>query len=124
LASDAKIRDGLVYVIGGFPDSWTVPSLPATSRLTLVTVFDLRAGEGSDDSHDLGVEMWHDGSGERVATAHVTFAETHACDVGAPKFRSVVIPFIVDLHHVGPHEVRLTKYAKPIASVPFAVRVA
>ena len=122
LASDARIQDGLAYVIGGFPDSWTVPSLPATSRLTLVVVFELGCDEEPQGSCDLGVELWHDVSGEQVATAHVTYTGTHQTDPGAPRFRSVVIPFEVHFRHVGPHEIRLRRTGVPIAKVPFAVR--
>jgi hypothetical protein len=123
LANDAKIRDGLAYVIGGFPDSWTVPALPATSRLTLVVVFELESVPEPDKQHDFAIELRHDSGGEQVATAQVTLAGTFASDTGVPHFRSVVIPFVVDFHHPGPHEICLTECGTPIATVPFAVRV-
>ncbi len=122
LANDAKIRDGLAYVIGGFPDSWTVPSLPATTRLTLVVVFELECREDLQASSEFGVELCHDGRAEEVATAQVAFAGTHETESGAPRFHSVVMPFDVHLRHVGPHEVRLTRTGVPIAHVRFAVR--
>jgi hypothetical protein len=122
LATDARIRDGLVNVINGFPESWDVPSLPATSRLTLVVVFELAPNDEAAGSHDVAVEMWHRSSGEQVATAHITFSGQDPFD-GAPNFRSVVIPFLVRLEDVGPHEIRLTKSGASLACVRFVVRV-
>jgi hypothetical protein len=123
LAIDARIRNGLVYAVGGFPDSWTVPSLPTISRLTVVVVFEPASDEGPDGSADVGVELWHDMNGVQVATAHVTFAGTYEPVSGAPNFRSVVIPFDVHLRHVGPHEIRLTRCGARIAKIGFSVRI-
>lgn len=121
LANDARIRDGLVHVIGGFPEAWTVPSLPATSRLTLVVVFEA-VPEESDESHDFGIEVWHGSEGAQVATANVVLGPVHESDDGAPNFRSVVMPFVVQFAETGPCEIRLTENGLPLAAVPFAVR--
>ena len=123
LASEARIREGLVHVIGGFPEVWEVPSLPATSRLTLVVVFQVEAEE-SGASHDFGIEMWHGSEGEQVATANVILGPICESVDGAPNFRSVVLEFIVQLDATGPREIRLTKNGEPLAAVPFAVRIA
>ena len=122
LADQARIRDGLVYVIGGFPETWSVESLPATTRLTLVVVFELTPDE-PDAAHDFGVEMWQNSSGEQVATAHVVFGSSGDPVAGAPKYRSVVMSFVAQVRYAGPCEVRLMMGGVPLATVPFAIRI-
>src|SRR3954468_1206859 len=114
LANEARIRDGLVYVIGGVSESGDVASLPATTRLSLVVVFELGPAD-AEGSDDYGIEIWQASSGAQVATAHIDFASTGDHMDGAPKFRSVVIPFEAQLGREGPCEIRLTKDRAPIA---------
>jgi hypothetical protein len=122
LANDARIRDGLVYAMGAFPESWDVPSLPATSRLTLVVVFELDPTDPVGGSRDFGVEMWRGSAGEQVATAQVTFGPPGSLQ-DAPHFGSVVIPFMVQFDAAGPREIRLTASGATIATVRFVVRL-
>src|SRR5438874_7382915 len=45
LANHAEVRDGLAFVAGGFPEWWTVQSLPATATMTMVVVLELDESE-------------------------------------------------------------------------------
>jgi hypothetical protein len=123
LADEARVRDGLVYAMGAFPESWDLPSVPANTRLTLVVVFQLGTAEAmATEPHDIAVEVWQDGSHEEVATATIQFGRATQSVAGVPNFRSVVIPFVVELRAAGPCEVHLVENGATLATVAFVVR--
>src|SRR5438045_426805 len=45
LANHAEVRDSLAYVLGGFPEWWTVTELPSSAFLAMVVVLQLERFE-------------------------------------------------------------------------------
>jgi hypothetical protein len=45
LSTRSEVHDSLLYVMGGFPEWWTIPDLPAVQEVPLTLVLDLDADE-------------------------------------------------------------------------------
>ena len=124
LANYAEQHEGLLCVLGGWPEFWGVPEVPSEQRLTLVTVAEVAPEElGRQLTVDLTLR--HAGHAERVG-ALVLRRDTTPLDVpDGPRYVSAVLALVMTFQDVGPWEIALSdESGTELASVRFVVRLA
>jgi hypothetical protein len=121
LANSAEVKDTLAYVLGGFPEWWTVPALPASAFLAMVVVLELRDDEVDQEyTFDLVVDRL----GDTTPIAQVRSKRGRSDRApGAPILHVIAVNFIVQFETEGPHDFVLLSYGVQLARVPLLVRL-
>lgn len=131
LATTAETHDGLLFVMGGYPDWWTVPQLPATERMSCVYVLGL---DSSEKGTAFGFSLVLDG--EHIANVHTVFGQNREVVPGAPIRQIVTFTFQCTFRSTGRQEFSLVEDKRrvigggtepddgeTVAVIPLAVRL-
>ncbi len=123
LANHAETREGLAFVSGGFPESYTVFALPLNASLAAVWVVELDETEiGRSFLLDLRVS---DPRGVTRPVAHLGVGRSQDTPTvhGAPLYVIVTYRFLVELQVVGLHTFEVVCDGQVMATMPLFVNV-
>jgi hypothetical protein len=122
LAAEARPRNGVLDVVGGFPEFWNLAILPCEVTMALVLLVELDRDE-RDRTVDLGL-LFSCGDDETNLPS-VSVAREPPIDFvdGAPLYACEIINLVIMLERVGRCEFRVTQGDSVIATVPFVSRL-
>lgn len=123
LANHAETREGLAFISGGFPEWYTVPSLPITAPLAAVWVLELEQAEiGLPFTFELAVVY---PSRLKHLLAHVGVGRSHDTRTveGAPLYVIVTYVFGVEFQVEGLHTFEVVSENQVMATMPLFVNL-
>ena len=120
LANYAEVRDGLAFVAGGFPEWWTVQSLPATATMTMVVVLDLDRSE-VEARFDLDVVVERP-DGTETGIARASASRGKRTDADSPIYVVLAVPVSLQLRTAGMHRFKVSR-GEVLAAASLKVRL-
>jgi hypothetical protein len=126
LANYAEVRDSLVYSMGGFPEWWTVHTLPSVSTLAVVLVAELTKDELPTD-HRLDLMLVRPSArdeGEQIASVQFRHAPNENADLEGPFFQPIVFNFGVEFREEGRHEFAVIHETHALAAMSVHAQLA
>jgi hypothetical protein len=123
LANSAETRQGLAFVLGGFPEWWTVQSLPSGSLLSMVAVAELDESD-LDKDFQVTIRMRHPtNETDTLGVAGFKRASTAPRVEGAALRMVLAVPMQVNFRMVGPHEFMVVSGEEIIKQVQLLVKL-
>jgi len=123
LANYAEVKDSLAYVLGAFPEWWTVPSIPQVSLLFIVALLEYEESElHTNFKFDIHLQR---PDGETVVLASVqTHRGVAPNDVpGSPRYQPVLVGSNIEFRGLGLHQfVLLSEANAELARASIMVR--
>jgi hypothetical protein len=121
VANSAEVKDGLAYVMGAFPEWWTLTELPADSTLAFVFVVEMDDWELGQQFQFL-IRMDHpEQSSDTLAVIQYSRPADNQ-QTGTPIRQVVAVPVVAHFRSRGMHTFRVTHQENLVASVSLYVR--
>jgi hypothetical protein len=109
IANYAEIRNGIVNILGGYPEWWEVPQLPQQATMFIVVTCEMDHSEaGRTFSFDLKLKR-PSGDDPQLLAQIQTVKPPSPAPTGASLKNPIVVPAPVNLGEEGLHEFQLTR---------------
>lgn len=121
VANYVEVRGSLAYIMGAFPEWWSVPALPSRQVLGFVVVAQL-------EDHELAKRMEleiaiTDPDGKTDPLTKFAFVRgTGGAEVPAPKWQTVPTSLSIEFRMEGEHRISVSSEGNVLASVPLGLR--
>jgi hypothetical protein len=124
LANHIEVHDALLFVHGGYPEWWYVPTTPSDQLLHVGAVVELEAREQTAEHH-VAVTVERSDDADVLATGTITFRRGEASDfvAGAPLHVPLHLAVAVRFERVGGHAVAVRHHDELLGTARFGVRV-
>jgi hypothetical protein len=107
LATHTEVRDSLGFITGAFPEWWTVPGIPATTRMDFMVVFDY-----TEDLNEVGhfhIDHHAPDADVRIVSIQASRGATPRDAAGGPRYQPFAFEAELTFNKVGLHEFVLSQ---------------
>jgi hypothetical protein len=123
IANYAEIQAGMVQVIGGFPEWWSLAAVPGEAVISAVLVVEVEPAEvGQTATIDFFITA-PDGTESAIGAIGLELAMRDNFVAGAPRYEKTTLRIMAHFESVGSYRITFRHEGVDVGAIAFGVRL-